>query len=192
MQQLNRKMKRKMDKNKTNRFVSLDFETLENWRASVISIGIAVIEDNKIVDTFYTNVCPPSKNENYYCVQTHGMHYKDVKDNPMFDEVWKMIDEKYIKGSPIIAHNIGFEKTCINECGDYFGTNTEYQYYDTLNISRKYVKGLENYKLNTVSEYINYNLKNHHNALDDALACANIFIYFNKKHKNLIEEYGKK
>lgn len=181
-----------MEENKNNRFVAIDFETLEYWRASVIAIGVAVIENNKIVDSFYTEVCPPSKNESYHCVQTHGLHYDDVKNNPMFDELWNMIDEKYIKGSPIISHNIGFEKSCINECSDYFGTNNHYVYYDTINLSKKYIKGLDNYQLDTISEHLNYNLKKHHNALEDALACAYIFAYLNKKHPNMIEEYGRK
>ena len=174
---------------KNNRFVAIDFETLENWRCSVCEVGVVVIEDNKIVAKYGTKVCPPSMNESYHCVKTHGLHYNDVKGYPKFDAVWNYIDKEYIKGSPIIAHNVGFEKSCINECGDYYGTNTEYTYYDTLLLSRKYINKLYNYRLDTVSRFIHYKLNNHHNALEDALACANIFIYLNKKHKTLIEDY---
>ena len=66
-------------KNKNNRYVAIDFEKLDTMPISVCSIGLAVIENNKITDTFYSLVCPPSKNENYYCVNTHGLHYNDVK-----------------------------------------------------------------------------------------------------------------
>ena len=50
---------------KKNRYVAIDFEKLDTLPVSVCSVGIAVIENNKIVDTFYSLVCPPSKNENY-------------------------------------------------------------------------------------------------------------------------------
>ena len=164
---------------KNNRFVAIDFETLEYWRASVISIGIVIIENNQIVV------------ESYHCVKIHGLHYKDVKNYPKFDEIWEKIDREYIKGSPIIAHNVGFEKSCINECGDFFGTNTDYVYYDTLNMSRKYINKLENYKLDTVSKFVHHKLNHHHNALEDAKACAAIFIYLNKKHTTLVEDYDR-
>lgn len=176
---------------KKNRFIAIDFETLEEWRASVISVGVAVIEDNVIVDKYYTKICPPTMNENYHCVKTHGLHYKDVKNSPTFDVVWEKIDKEYIKGSPLIAHNVGFEKSCINACGEYFGTKTDYEYYDTLVISRKYINKLYNYKLDTVSRFIKHKLNNHHNAMDDALACAAIFIHFNKKNETLVEDYDR-
>ena len=175
--------KNKDEKLIKNRFIALDFETLNEWRASVISIGIIVIEDNKIKTKKYYTVCPPSKDENYYCVQTHGLHYDDVKDSPDFPTIWNEIDEKYIKGCPIIAHNVGFEKSCINACNEEFGTNSDYEYIDTLKLSRKYFPKLNNHKLNTVSEAIKHNLENYHKADDDALACAKIFIKIKKKYK---------
>lgn len=170
--------------NVNNRFVAIDFEVLDSaWRATVISIGVAVIENEKITQKKYYTVCPPSKNENFYCVQVHGIHYDDVKDSPDFKTVWDEIDSKYIKGSPLIAHNIGFEKSCINACADEFGTNSDYTYIDTLKLSRKYFPKLSNHKLNTVSEAISHNLRNYHRADADAEACAKIFIKLNKKHK---------
>lgn len=172
-----------MDEREQNRFIAIDFETLSSWRATIISIGIVVIEDNKIKDKKYYTVCPPSKEENFYCVQTHGIHYEDVKDSPDFPTVWEEIDKKYIKGCPLIAHNVGFEKSCINACNEEFGTNNDYEYIDTLKLSKKYFPKLNNHKLNTVSEAIKHDLKNHHRADADAIACAKIFIKLNKKYK---------
>lgn len=158
------------------RFVAIDFETLSEWRGSVCQIAISVIENNKIVESKDFMVCPPSKDENSYCVQTHGIHYEDVKNEPDFKTIWEVIDKEYIKGCPLVAHNAPFEKSCINACADFFGTNSDYFYIDTLQLSRKYLDKLENHKLNTVCEAINHNLIHHHNALDDAIACSNIFI----------------
>ena len=169
-------------KKKNNRYVAIDFEKLDTLPSSVCSVGVAVIENNQITDTFYSLVCPPSKNENYYCVQTHGLHYKDVKNAPKFPQVWKKVD-KMIKGCPIIAHNVGFEKSCINACNETFDTPNDYTYIDTLKLARKYLKSLTNHKLDTVCESLNIKLKHHHNAADDAKACGEIFIKLKKKFK---------
>lgn len=174
--------------NNDNRYVAIDFEILSTWRASVCSIGIAVIENDKITDTFYSLVRPISKEESYYCVKAHGLHYKDVKNSPKFDEIWETIDKKYIKGSPLIAHNSPFEKSCINACNEEFGTNNDYTYIDTLKLSRKYLKRLKDYKLDTICESMKYKIGHYHNALDDAKACAHVFIKLKKKHKDLLDD----
>lgn len=167
---------------KKNRYVAIDFEKLDTLPVSVCSVGIAVIENNKIVDTFYSLVCPPSKNENYYCVQTHGLHYKDVKNAPTFPQIWKKID-KMIGKSPLIAHNYGVERGCINACNEYYDTDYKYEYICTLSLSRKYLPELESKGLDLVCEALNYNMGKHHNALDDAIASAEIFIRLKEKFK---------
>ena len=101
-----------------DRFVAIDFETMDNWRATICSVGLAVFENGVMTDTYYSLVCPPSKSENYFCCKVHGLRYKDVKDSPSFSEIWPMINEKYIKGSPLVAHNTSFEKGCIEAYGD--------------------------------------------------------------------------
>lgn len=169
-----------------DRFVAIDFETLNNWRGSVCSVGLAVIEKGKIVDTFYSLICPPTKDVFPWCKKVHGLDYKDVKDYPKFDEIWEKLDKDYIKGCPLIAHSYGFEKSCINATHEFFGTNNDYQYIDTLTLSRKYLKELKSHSLNVVCEALNCKLKHHHNALEDATACAEIFIKLAKKHKEIL------
>ncbi len=164
-----------------NRYAALDFEILEFWRASVCSVGCVIFENGKIVDKFYSLVCPPTKFEEWHCYNIHGIRYKDVKDAPKFPEVWEKID-KMIGDSPIVAHNVGFEKSCINACSDEFGTKNDYKYIDTLKLSRKYLKGMRNHQLDTVCEKLNIKLKHHHNAFDDAKACGEIYNKINKKY----------
>ncbi len=167
-------------KKKNNRYVAIDFEKMDTLPSSVCSIGVAVIEDNKITDTFYSLVCPPTKNENYYCVQTHGLHYKDVKNAPKFNEIWKKVD-KMIDGSPVIAHNFGIERGCINACNEEYNTDYSYEYICTLALSRKYLSELPSKGLDLVCENLGYKLKHHHNALDDAIASAEAFLRIKKK-----------
>jgi DNA polymerase-3 subunit epsilon len=170
-----------------NRFVAIDFETLNTNRYSVCSVGLVVIENNEITNKKSFKVCPPTKEESYYCVQTHGIHYRDVKNSPLFPTVWKYVDE-IIDGCPVIAHNIGFERSCINACNEVYNTNYSYSFIDTLVLSKKFLNLRKN-TLDAVCESINYNLNHHHDALADALACANVFLYF--KRNNGIDADGK-
>lgn len=163
-----------------NRYVAIDFEKLDTLPCSVCSIGVAVIENDKITDTFYSLVCPPTKNENYYCVQTHGLHYDDVKNAPKFNEIWKKI-HKIIGKSPIICHNFGVERGCINACNEYYDTNYEYEYICTLALARKYLEKLPNKGLDMVCEALNYKMGYHHNAKDDAIASAEVFLRIKNK-----------
>ncbi len=167
---------------KPNRYVAIDFEKLDTLPVSVCSIGGAVIGNEKITKTFYYLVCPPTKNENYYCTQTHGLHYKDVENQLTFDKVWKKIDE-IIDGSPLITHNFGTERGCINACNAYFESNYNYEYICTLALSRKYLKDLPSKGLDMVCEALNYKMGFHHNAKDDAIAAAQVFLRIKKKFK---------
>ena len=173
-------------KKKNNRYVAIDFEKLDTLPSSVCSVGVAVIENNQITDTFYSLVCPPSKNENYYCVQTHGLHYKDVKNAPKFPQVWNKVD-KIINGCPVIAHNYGVERGCINACNEYYETEYNYDYICTLALSRKYLSDLPSKGLDLVCEALNYKMGYHHNALDDAIASAVVFLRIKDKF-NLKDE----
>ena len=169
-----------MKRNK--RYVAIDFETMDTMRSSVCSVAIVVIENNKIVDEYYSLIKPNTKYENPYCVKVHGLRYKECAKFPTFPEIWEIVDKK-INGATLIAHNAPFEKSCINACHEEFGTENKYEYIDTLKLSRTYLTELNNHKLNTVCDKLGVKLEHHHNALDDAEACANIFIKLNKKFK---------
>lgn len=168
-------MKRKHKKDDIQRFAVLDFETANPERDSICSLGIVIVENCEIVDSYYTKVNPQTMYFNKYCVEAHGLTYRDVKNSPKIDEVWKKV-HRMIDGSPIVAHNAGFERSCINACADMYGIENDYKYIDTLKIARKYYKDTPNSKLNTVCESIGYKIKNYHNALDDAYACAYLLI----------------
>lgn len=169
-----------------HRYAVLDFEKMDTMPISVCSVGVVIIENDKITDKFYSLICPPTKSENYYCCQTHGLTYKDVQNAPTYEEIWEKVD-KMIDGCPIVAHNFGTERGCINACSEEFGTKNDYDYICTLALSRKYLSHLESKSLDLVCEALNYKMGQHHNALDDAIATAEAFIRIKKKF-NLKDE----
>ena len=153
-------------------FAAIDFETANNERSSVCSIGIVIVRGEEIVDTFYSLIKPEPEYYNYWCSQVHGLCSNDTTDAPIFPEVWKQI-EPLIKGLPLVAHNKPFDESCLKAVFRVYQMDyPDYEFYDTLCASRQAFPELENHQLHTVAATCGYQLENHHHALADAEACA--------------------
>lgn len=159
-----------------NNFAAIDFETANSVRTSVCSVGVVIVENGKITDTYYHLICPLP---NYYTLWTtavHGITYKDTADALIFPEVWAEIAPK-IRYLPLVAHNKAFDENCLKAVFTAYGMQyPDYKFYCTLLGARRiFPKGmLPNYQLQTVAEQCGYNLSHHHHALADAEACAHI------------------
>ena len=135
-------------------FAAIDFETANNERSSVCSVGIVIVRDGEIVNTFYSLIQP------------------EPDDAPVFPKVWAQI-EPLIEGLPLVAHNKPFDEGCLKAVFRVYQMDyPDYEFYDTLCVSRRVLPDLENHQLQTVAEACGYCLDNHHHALADAEACA--------------------
>ena len=153
-------------------FAAIDFETANNSRSSVCSVGVVIVRDGEIVDTFYSLIQPEPNYYNYWCSQVHGLCCDDTDDAPIFPDVWAQI-EPLIEGLPLVAHNRPFDEGCLRAAfRTYQMDYPEYEFLDTLAASRCALPELVNHQLHTVAAACGYQLKNHHHALADAEACA--------------------
>lgn len=78
----------------------------------------------------------------------------------------------------LVAHNLAFDYRILqNECRKFdFSTSIEHiDFCDTLAMARKVVPGLERYRLSYLIEALGLKGDNSHDALDDTLACAELF-----------------
>ena len=154
-------------------FAAIDFETANNERSSVCSVGIVIVRDGEIVDSFYSLIHPEPNYYNYWCTQVHGLCRQDTENAPIFPEVWKQIEPK-IQGLPLVAHNKMFDEGCLRAVFQCYQMDyPDYTFYCTCIASRRHFgKTLPNHQLHTVSAACGYVLENHHHALADAEACA--------------------
>ncbi|MDD4698087.1 MAG: 3'-5' exonuclease [Fermentimonas sp.] len=160
-----------------NSFAAIDFETANQYRTSVCSVGVVVVRDREIADTFYSLIRPEPEYYSYWNTQVHGITYNDTINASIFPHVWQQI-EPLIEDLPLIAHNKSFDESCLKACfRTYQMDYPDYEFLCTLQSSRKLIKGLSNYQLQTVSAYCGFNLNNHHHALADAEACAQIALH---------------
>ena len=153
-------------------FAAIDFETANSERSSVCSVGVVIVRNNEIVDSFYSLINPEPNYYNCWCTKVHGLTNRNTDDAPVFPEVWKQI-APLIEGLPLVAHNSPFDESCLKAVFRVYQMDyPDYKFYDTLSTARRTMKGLENHQLHTVAAVCGYQLDNHHHALADAEACA--------------------
>lgn len=153
-------------------FAAIDFETANFTRSSVCSVGVVIVRDGEIADSFYSLIQPEPNYYNFRCCQVHGLSRKDTDDAPLFPDVWARI-EPMIDGLPLVAHNKAFDESCLKAVFRVYNMDyPDYDFYDTLYASRRQMPELPNHQLHTVAAACGYNLENHHHALADAEACA--------------------
>ena len=153
-------------------FAAIDFETANKECTSVCSVGIVIVRNGEIVDSFYSLIKPEPNYYNYKCSEVNGLCREDTKDAPVFPEVWKQI-EPLIEGLPLVAHYKAFDERCLKAVFRCYQMDyPDYKFYCTYVASRKTFPHAENHQLHTISELCGYQLTNHHHALADAEACA--------------------
>jgi len=156
-------------------FAAIDFETANSQQSSVCSVGIVIVRDGKIVDSFYSLIHPEPDYYNWFCQQVHGLGPCDTDDAPNFPDVWAQV-EPLIAGLPLVAHNSRFDEGCLKAVFQVYRMDyPDYTFLDTLAASRRHFgRTLPNHQLQTSAAACGYDLTNHHHALADAEACAHI------------------
>ena len=162
------------DRSIMQNFAAIDFETANSERTSVCAVGVVVVRDGEITDTFYSLIQPEPNYYSYWCQRVHGLGPEDTDDAPVFPDVWAQI-EPLIEGLPLVAHNKSFDESCLKAVFRCYQIDyPDYEFYCTCQTSKRLLKQLPNHQLQTVAAYCGYDLKRHHHALADAEACAHI------------------
>lgn len=155
-------------------FAAIDFETANGELSSVCSVGVVIVRDGVIADRFYSLIQPEPNYYSYGNTQVHGLTYEDTLRAEVFPFVWKRI-EPLIGSLSLVAHNKGFDESCLKAVFKTYQMDyPDYRFYCTLAESRRQLKHLPNHQLHTVAADCGYILTNHHHALADAEACAEI------------------
>lgn len=148
-------------------FTAIDFETAQPKQYSICQIGIVRVVDGQIVETYNQLVYPP---ENFYWdrfTAIHGICPSDTRYAPIFPDIWDEI-KHYFEGQNVVAHNGAFDFSVLNKTLDYYGMNSvSFEQHCTYKIFKK--------KLNVLCDEHNITLQ-HHDALSDAKACAQLFL----------------
>lgn len=153
-------------------FAAIDFETANNERTSVCSVGVVVVRGGEIVERFYSLIQPEPNYYLYWNTRVHGLTCADTDSAQVFPYVWSKV-EPLIEGLPLVAHNKAFDESCLRAVMRCYQMDyPDYEFYCTCVAARRQMKWLADHRLDTVAEACGFHLENHHHALADAEACA--------------------
>ncbi len=159
-------------------FVVFDIETtgFGAERDRIIEIGAVKVENGKITDRYSTFVNPkvpiPPRIE-----ELTGIKDSMVMDSPEIDVILPEF-LAFCEGCTLVAHNASFDTGFIRANAERLGLPYDFTVVDTVGLARALLPGLSRFKLDTVARELGVSLENHHRAVDDAKATADIFVKF--------------
>lgn len=122
-----------------------------------------LIRTNRSVGSSY-NVHHISDEE----IQKHGISKKEAYTK----------FHNFINGCVLVGHNVNFDISIMNSELEKNGFKLiNNSYYDTLTLARRFIKGSQNYKLETLTKYLNLEQVGYHDAMEDVIATSNLLIY---------------
>ncbi|MCJ8011585.1 3'-5' exonuclease [Paenibacillus sp. KQZ6P-2] len=155
-------------------FVAIDFETANANRSSACSLGLVEVQNGAVVSE-QSWLIDPGQPFDYRNVQIHGITESMVRGMPAFHELWPTL-EPLLEGKHVVAHNASFDMSVLRYCLDRASIDyPNFQYYCTYLLSKKMLNWMPLHKLNVLADWYGISLQ-HHDALDDARACAHVFL----------------
>lgn len=163
---------------KLSSFTSIDFETFTPQRSSACAIGLVKVVNGVITKKFYSLINPIPDNSSHNNSHIHGITREMLNDAPAFPELWPFIIE-FIGADVIVCHNAEFENSVlmhllvghsIPTAPDYFKFCCTYK--------------LTGLSLDACCQKHNISIGVHHDALDDAVACAKVYLAENGCSQN--------
>jgi ATP-dependent Lhr-like helicase len=156
-------------------FTAIDVETAQGPRWSICQIGLVKVENSIITDEVSFLIQPPDNEYSNWNIQIHGITPDKTKDSPIFPEIWDQI-KPYIEKQLLVAHNAVFDIDCLVKTLELYDIEVpNFDYVCTMKPTGA--------KLKELCQAYNINLRNHHDALNDARACAQVFLKISNNEK---------
>jgi DNA polymerase-3 subunit epsilon len=158
-------------------FTAIDFETANGFRGSPCAVGLSKVRGGVVVEEASWLMRPPENHDTFdpHNVRIHGIRPERVAGLPRFGELFPEIGA-FIGGDVLAAHNAAFDLGVIRSGLEVSGLpGPAYDYVCTVMLSRRCYSLVSN-SLPYAAEEAGVPLVNHHDAAEDARACAGILI----------------
>lgn len=142
----------------------------------IIELGAYRIHLGQIVDRFISLVNPEIPIPRFVVALT-GITNDMVKQAPLFADVApRWLD--FVREAVLVAHNAHFDTSFLNHeiSRVYPGHRMINPHLCTVELSRQAIRGLENYRLDTIADHFSIPIVSRHRAGCDALATAQLFL----------------
>lgn len=156
------------------RFAVVDLETT-GGRASdnrVMEIGIVLLDGTEVVGTFHSLI-DPGQPITPFVQELTGIHDDMVQGKPQFSALAEQI-ASLLQDRIFVAHNVQFDYRFLlaefKRCCIKFDSPR----LCTVKLARRFFPGLPSYSLHNLTVSLGLPDFNHHRALDDTIAAAEI------------------
>lgn len=159
-------------------YVVFDLETtgFSPIKDKIIEIGAVKVEKGRITEKFSTFVNPRVP------IPFQITQLTNITDDMVLDapDIETALPEflAFIGDAVLVAHNASFDVGFIEQNLRYQDIVPEFTSVDTVAMARILLPTLSKFKLNVVANALHISLENHHRAVDDAGATAEIFVKF--------------
>ncbi|ANH07642.1 MULTISPECIES: 3'-5' exonuclease [Shinella] len=151
--------------------IAIDFETANEQRASACSVGLAWIENGRVVRVEERLIRPKSMRFSSFNIAIHGIRPEHVEDAGEFPEVMDEFADDF-RNATMIAHNAAFDFSVWRACLDQYRQGyPELRYLCSVKMAQKVWPDLGSHKLNVLAAHLGLSFA-HHNAAEDAAVCA--------------------
>lgn len=176
-------------KNLEDTFVVFDLETtgFSSTNDKIIEIGAVKIKNGLVIEEF-SQFINPKITIPYKITELTGITDEMVKDAEDIETVINKFKE-FAKDGILVAHNASFDVSFIKKSYDDMGYELNNAVLDTIPLAKFLFPELKRYKLNVVAKHLGISLENHHRAVDDAIATANILLqcFSLLKERNILD-----
>ena len=159
-------------------YVVFDLETtgFSSIKDKIIEIGAVKVENGVITDKFSTFVNPKVPIP-FEITNLTGITDDMVMEAPDIETILPQFLE-FVGDAVLVAHNASFDVSFIEQNCRYQDITPDFTSVDTVAMARILLPTLSKFKLNVVANALHISLENHHRAVDDAGATAEIFVKF--------------
>lgn len=151
--------------------------------SAIIQVGIVIIEDGQITETFATDVNPHQPLDPHI-INLTGITDEQLAQAPDFSQVAGQIYD-LVRDAIFVAHNVKFDANLLAEQLFWEGYDLQQPRVDTVELSQVFFPSLEKYSLSQLAENLGVKLEQAHTAIADAQATAEIFLLLQEKIRQL-------
>lgn len=168
----------------SSKYAVVDLEaTGLSANATIIQVGIVIIENGRITQTFETDV-NPHQPLSEHIIKLTGISDEQLKLAPDFSQVAGEIYH-LIEDCIFVAHNVKFDANLLAEQLFLEGYELRSPRIDTVELTQVLYPDLEKYSLAQLADALGIELAQAHTAIADAKATAEIFLLLQKKLASL-------
>lgn len=163
-------------------YVVIDLETtgLDPSVDKIIEVGLVHVKQGAVVNQYhcYVNTTRNISDEvkKLTGITNQILEMEGVTEEKAFEDTMRFIEQK-----EIVGYNIKFDISFLEALGSRMNQDlTITKCKDIMDMARRKIKGLENYKLKTVADYFSCDISTMHRALQDCMLIHKVYEELNK------------